>query len=74
MNKTGSYRWDGEKMIKFSDELPKIERPIYFNKGGTAYFDKTARRTFESKADKRKLLKDNKMREGGIVNPKDVGL
>ena len=38
----------------------------WFPKGGTKYFDKALRRTFHSKDEKKKFLKENGLRENYI--------
>lgn len=68
MSFTGTYAVRNGKLTKISDSIPNLQRPVYF-KGDTPYFDKTARRTFNSKQEKRKWLKENGLREGGIINP-----
>ena len=69
MSLTGTYAVVDGKVTKVSGEVPTLSRPVYFNKGGVKEFDRTARRTFESKHEKRAWLKQNKLREGGIINP-----
>lgn len=69
MNQTGHYEWINNKWQKVGDLIPAIERGVYFNKGGTPGFDKSANRTFQSKTEKRQWLRQNGLREGGIINP-----
>jgi hypothetical protein len=72
MSKSGTYAWNGKEVVKISDAVPELERGVYFNKGGVPYFDKVARRTFQSKQEKRAWLKSNGLREGGIINPDKI--
>ena len=69
MNKTGHYVFRDGNLVKISDDIPSLQRPVYFNRGGVPYFDKSARRVFNSKQEKREWLKKNGLREGGIINP-----
>ena len=71
MNQSGTYTWDveREKLIRISAVLPSLKRPVYFNKGGTPEFDKSARRTFYSRQERRTWMQAHGLREGGIVNP-----
>src|SRR3990172_4484619 len=69
MSNTGTYIMQDGRLQKISDAVPPLSRTVYFNKGGVPSYDPSARRTFESKQDKRVWLKENKLREGGIINP-----
>lgn len=71
MTQTGTYVLEpGQGLVKVSDAVPSLARPVYFNKGGVPSYDRSARRAFDSKAQKRAWLKAAGMREGGIINPK----
>jgi hypothetical protein len=67
---TGTYLATDNGLVKVSDAIPSLARPVYFNRGGVPNYDPSARRWFQSKEDKRLWLKENKLREGGIINPK----
>ncbi len=69
MSITGSYAYVDGQWQKISDDIPTLARPVYFNKGGVPAYDPSARRTFESKQEKRQWLKQHGLREGGIINP-----
>ena len=69
MSSTGTYVLTQHGLKKVSDAVPAIARPVFFNKGGVPSYDPSARRMFNSKQEKRVWLKENGLREGGIINP-----
>jgi len=69
MNQTGTYVSTKQGIVKVSDQVPSLSRPIWAPKGDLSHYDPSAKRVFESKADKRRWLKANGLREGGIINP-----
>ena len=70
MSHTGTYVYaPGQGLVKVSEAMPRLARPVYFNKGGVASYDASARTTFESKAQKRQWLQTHGLREGGIIHP-----
>lgn len=66
---SGTYLATESGLVKVSDAIPSLARPVYFNRGGVPTYDPSARRWFQSKEDKRLWLKENKLREGGIIKP-----
>ncbi|HAM40604.1 MAG TPA: hypothetical protein DCP69_04520 [Candidatus Omnitrophica bacterium] len=66
---TGTYAVVDGQVRKVSDSIPTLARPVYFNKGGVPSYDPSAKRTFQSKLEKRSWLKKYGLREGGIVVP-----
>ena len=73
MNATGTYVYiQGQGLVKVSDEIPRVtHRDCWMPKGDVAYYDKSARRKFESRAQKRAWLKKHGMREGGLITNPD---
>ncbi len=71
---TGTYKYIDGQITKVSDKVPHIQRPIHFNKGGTPEFDKSLRRSFNSRSEKRAFLAEKGLREGGIIDGKDSRL
>ena len=71
MSNTGTYVYDAKaaQVVKVSDEIPSLARPVYFNKGGVPMYDASAQQSFDSKQEKRAWLQQHGLREGGIVNP-----
>lgn len=69
MNLTGTYAVANGKVMKLTDAIPSLKRPVPFNKGGTKEFDVSARRTFYSKQERRSWMIANKLRESGIIHP-----
>ena len=53
-----------------TSHMAEDRREAWMPRGGGSYFDKAARRTFESRKEKRQWLKVNGMREcGELMNP-----
>ena len=69
MSLSGTYAIIDGKLQRINADVPSLARPVHFNKGGLRYFDKSARREFHTKHEKRSWLKQHGMREGGIINP-----
>ena len=69
------YRWSKEAKLKTGDpwvevdEAPRVFRDAWMPKGDVPYFDKSARKTFYSRREKREWLKTHGLREGGIIHP-----
>jgi len=68
-NRTGTYAVIDGVVRKVSETIPTLERPVYMPKGDLPHYDPSAKRRFESKAEKRAWLKQYGLREGGIVTP-----
>ena len=72
MNHTGHYTYQpGQGWVKVDEEIPTLARPVYVPKGDLPNYVPSARRQFESKAEKRQWLKANHLREGGIITNSD---
>ena len=73
MSLTGTYLYvPGEGLVKVSDEVPRVtHRDAWMPKGDLKYYDKSARRWFHSRSEKRQWLKEHKLREGGRITCTD---
>lgn len=72
MNQTGTYvHVPGEGLVMISDATPNLAASVWMPRGDIKYYDKSARRWFESKADKREWLQRNGLKEGGIIRNPD---
>jgi hypothetical protein len=72
MNKSGHYEYArGKGWVKTSDAIPNLASSVYFNKGGVKRYDPSARETFESKSHKRQWMKENGLKEMGIIKSTD---
>ena len=69
MSDTGTYVASPQGLIKVSDEIPSLARPIYAPKGDLPHYDPSAQQHFQSKAHKRAWMQQNGLREGGLINP-----
>lgn len=71
-NLTGTYaHLLGQGLVKVSEDVPHLASSVWMPKGDIKYFDKSARRWFESKSDKRQWLEANGMKEGGMIRNPD---
>lgn len=73
MSQTGTYLYvPGRGLVKVSDEVPCVtHRDAWMPKGDLKYYDKSARRWFESRSEKRRWLKQHGMKEGGLIKSTD---
>ena len=67
-NLSGTYKLVNGYLVRVSEHIPSLHRPVFFNKGGVRAWDRSANREFASKTEKRGWLKQHGMREAGIIN------
>lgn len=69
-NQSGTYRVQpGVGLVKVSEAIPSLARPVFAPKGDLPHYDPSARCRFESKKEKRRWLTRYGLREGGIIDP-----
>ena len=70
MNHSGTYvHMPGYGIVKVSSDVPRLAPSCFVPKGDVKHYDRSALRTFYSKAEKRVWMKQWGLKEGGIVQP-----
>lgn len=66
MSKTGTYRVEAGKLVKVSDEVPRLKQRVYVKRGGQ-YFENLGPEPvwIRDAAHKRRVLRELKLEEAG---------